>query len=146
MSRSSTEKTCSAEGGQLSADKDQFEVTLGPEDDPQNWSLLKKWTVVFVISTGCLCVTCASAIVSHGLSLKSTYLIFCPGAVHGGWTCVGISCSQGSYNFRHQFVRHGAWIRAFTSRAVERSLWEKHHLPCFVLLIIRVLVASHVRT
>ncbi|KAF9219406.1 MFS general substrate transporter [Gyrodon lividus] len=37
-------------------------VTLEPKDDPQNMSSLRRWIVVLIISSGSLCVACASSI------------------------------------------------------------------------------------
>jgi len=48
----------------VTADRDHFEVTLEPEDDPQNLPWFKRWTAVLVISSASLCVTCASSIAS----------------------------------------------------------------------------------
>lgn len=48
----------------VTADRDHFEVTLEPENDPQNLPLFKRWTAVLVISSASLCVTCASSIAS----------------------------------------------------------------------------------
>jgi hypothetical protein len=60
MSRSSKD---ASEFG-LPIDKDPFQVTLEPEDDPLNLSNVKKWITVLVISSASLCVTCSSSIVS----------------------------------------------------------------------------------
>lgn len=36
---------------------------LDPDEDPQNFSMLRKVVLLFVISTGALCSTCASSMV-----------------------------------------------------------------------------------
>lgn len=43
---------------------DPFEVTLDPADDPKNLPEWRKWAIIFVISTGTLCATSASSMVS----------------------------------------------------------------------------------
>ena len=42
-----------------------FEVTLDADDDPKQFSLLMKWTVVALVCNGALCATCAAGIVSQ---------------------------------------------------------------------------------
>lgn len=42
---------------------DNYEVTLEPEDDPQQLSSLRRWLSVFTISFASVCVTCASSAV-----------------------------------------------------------------------------------
>ena len=43
---------------------DAFEVTLDAEDDPKQWSVVKKWFVTIIVCNGALCITCASSMVS----------------------------------------------------------------------------------
>ncbi|KAI0047960.1 MFS general substrate transporter [Auriscalpium vulgare] len=45
----------------VSAKDHQYEVTLEPEDDPQQLPLALRWLTVFTISTASLCVTSASS-------------------------------------------------------------------------------------
>ena len=40
-----------------------FKVTLADADDPQRLSSFRKWVIVGIISSGTLCVTCASSMV-----------------------------------------------------------------------------------
>lgn len=46
------------------SDEDPYLVFLDSNESPKNWSLLRKCIVVFVVSTGALCSTFASSIVS----------------------------------------------------------------------------------
>ncbi|ETW81890.1 major facilitator superfamily [Heterobasidion irregulare TC 32-1] len=39
----------------------EYEVTLGPEDDPQQLPLLRRWLAVVTISCASVCVTCTSS-------------------------------------------------------------------------------------
>ena len=41
-----------------------FLVSLYPDEDPKNFSLLHKWSIVLVVSTSALCATCTSSMVS----------------------------------------------------------------------------------
>ncbi|KAJ3797237.1 MFS general substrate transporter [Lentinula aff. detonsa] len=42
----------------------KYEVDLEPNEHPQAYTLFKKWTVIMVIATSALCVTCASSAAS----------------------------------------------------------------------------------
>lgn len=42
---------------------DPFEVSLTPEENPQNFSSLRKWTAVIVVSVAACCVTLSSSVV-----------------------------------------------------------------------------------
>jgi hypothetical protein len=42
----------------------KYEVQLGPEDDPQELPLLRRWLAVATISGAALCVACASSVAS----------------------------------------------------------------------------------
>lgn len=44
-----------------------FKVTLADSDDPQRLSTMSKWVIVGIISSGTLCVTCASSMVRVSL-------------------------------------------------------------------------------
>jgi hypothetical protein len=63
---SSTVKKHDSELGHhnVSIDKDHFEVTLEPEDDPKKLPGSRRWGAVFVICSAALCVACSSSIVS----------------------------------------------------------------------------------
>ncbi|TFY71767.1 hypothetical protein EVG20_g1225 [Dentipellis fragilis] len=53
------------------ATEQNYEVTLEPEEDPQQASLFRKWLAVFVISTSAICVACdssAAAFTEEGIS------------------------------------------------------------------------------
>ena len=41
----------------------EYEVTLSPEDDPQQLPLLRRWLAVVTISCASVCVTCTSSAV-----------------------------------------------------------------------------------
>lgn len=43
---------------------DPFRVTLDPSDNPQQWSVLRKWTILVVITSAAFLVGCASSIVA----------------------------------------------------------------------------------
>jgi MFS family permease len=90
MSASSIEKGDCSELGQVPIVQDNFEVTLEPENNPQNLSGIRKWTVVLVISSAALCVTCASSIVSFTRSLVSYLILF-----KASFTEAGISTEFG---------------------------------------------------
>ena len=40
-----------------------WEVTLEEVEDPQNMSTWYKWAIVLIVSSGAMCVTCASSMV-----------------------------------------------------------------------------------
>ena len=46
------------------SDADPYLVFLDADENPKSWSFLKKCVVVFVVSTGALCSTFASSVVS----------------------------------------------------------------------------------
>lgn len=48
----------------LNPASDPFQVSLCPTEHPHNLSSARKWTVVIVISSAALCVTCASSVAS----------------------------------------------------------------------------------
>lgn len=41
----------------------KYEVTLDPKDDPMNFTVFKKWTIVLTICSAALCVASASSAV-----------------------------------------------------------------------------------
>lgn len=53
-----------------------YKVTLADSDDPQRLSTIRKWVIVSIISSGTLCVTCASSMVR-----ESFVIILCVDAL-----------------------------------------------------------------
>ncbi|EJU01785.1 MFS general substrate transporter [Dacryopinax primogenitus] len=54
--------------------KNEIEVTLDGNEDPLNWSRLRKWLIVFAVCTGGFCVTCTSSVGSYTYGgLESTF-------------------------------------------------------------------------
>lgn len=57
------EREVEQDGSALLREK-KYEVQLGPEDDPQELPLLRRWLAVATISGAALCVACASSVAS----------------------------------------------------------------------------------
>lgn len=104
-----------------------FVGTLDEDEDPKNFSFLRKCLIVFVVSSGALCSTCASSMVRRWpefLSRKSLIRFQCVGVLRRARNCALASCAKGSVhsrciNIRYRFgyvailIRYGNFDNSF---------------------------------
>lgn len=56
---------------ELGEEEKKYEVDLEPNEHPQQHTSFKKWTVILVVATSALCVTCASSAVRSALHVQN---------------------------------------------------------------------------
>ena len=125
------------------------EVQLEPEDDPQQFSLCRRWLAVATISGAGLCVACASSIASicdlvPVLGVGASCLDHLHSLLSGFFDCrrrgTTISCGKRSSDLGYQLICHRSRHRPSLFRTAFGSIWPKHHLSCVIHSLFRLYI------
>ena len=126
-----------------------FQVFLDADEDPQNMTSFRKWSIMLIVGVSCMCGTCLSAVVRERFIHSPSfffYALFVLAALH---ECTGHGEIRSHTDRRHPCtypVLSWPGNRSSSHRTVIGGLWAKHHISRFIRSAFRFLVACRIRT